>query len=220
MNTRLYDLGFRERLRSQRLIRALVGLACFRVTLALQAGTGYHGILLAATTFQWILCTASLILLVLLNWAQRQRHPGIGSLSRELSYVALAGSLLPATTSLRFPGGSGAATALAGALVGLALTLFSASELEWLLVAIPQERPLPSERVVVQRMFALVDVLGQSYAGSPHLQPQCSAHYDVLGTGIAANATALPFGAPCSRFDCRNCSFVGDACFCANITEG
>jgi hypothetical protein len=87
MNTRLYDLGFRERLRSQRLIRALVGLACFRVTLALQAGTGYHGILLAATTFQWILCTASLILLVLLNWAQRQRHPGIGSLSRELSYV-------------------------------------------------------------------------------------------------------------------------------------
>ena len=112
----------------------------------------------AATALQWVSCAGSLILLALLDWDVQERHPGISSLFRRISYIALAGSLLPKAASLLSFPGMGAAAALAAALVGWALTLFSAMVLEWLLRDIRVDGPLPRASVVLARLAALTEI--------------------------------------------------------------
>src|ERR1017187_9073529 len=96
-----YDLKCRSGLRPQRLIRALIGVGCVRMALALPAASGPFGVSVASAAVQCILCAGSLILLALLDWDVLERFPGIGSLYRKSSYAALAGSLPLIAASLR-----------------------------------------------------------------------------------------------------------------------
>jgi hypothetical protein len=66
------------------------------------------------------------------------------------------GSLLP--VSLLSVTRLGAVPALATAMAGLAMTLFSATALEWLLRDIDVDLPLLSESVVVARLTALLEL--------------------------------------------------------------
>jgi hypothetical protein len=149
------DLKLRFGLHPQGLIRALVAAGCIRVGLALLAGSRPFGVSHAVTAAEWILCVISQMLLALLDWDVQKRHPGINSLFRRCSYGAFAGSLLPNAASLLFFAGTGAAPALTGALVGLALTMFSATLLEWLLRDVRVSGPLPCESVVMAQLAAL-----------------------------------------------------------------
>ena len=152
------DLKLRFGLDPQGLIRALVAIGCIRVGMALLAGSGPFRVSHAVTAVEWILCAGSQILLALLDWDVQKRHPGISSLFRRCSYGALAGSLLPNAASLLFFAGMGAAPALTAALAGLALTMFSATLLEWLLRDIRVAGPLPCESVVIARLGALTEI--------------------------------------------------------------
>src|ERR1035441_5273532 len=93
MRSAPYDLKCRSGLRPQRLIRALIGVGCVRMALALPAASGPFGVSVVSAAAQCILCAGSLILLALLDWDVLERFPGIGSLYRKSSYAALAGSL-------------------------------------------------------------------------------------------------------------------------------
>jgi hypothetical protein len=159
------DVKFRLRLRPQSLVRTLTGLGCLRVSLALSAGSGPCRSL-AATAVEWISCATSLILLALQDWGVQERHPGISSLLRKCSCGAIAGSLLPCAASLPSFTGLGAASALAAALAGLALTLFSALPLEWLLRDIDLDLPPLRESVVMARLAALQEIVERSALGA------------------------------------------------------
>jgi hypothetical protein len=109
-----------------------------------------------------ILCAGSLILLALLDWDVLEHLPGLGSLCRKTSYVALAGSLLLIAASLRIFIGLDTAPAVAAALAGLALTLLSVMPLEWLVRGIRLDGPLPSESEAMARLGALHAILSGS----------------------------------------------------------
>jgi hypothetical protein len=136
----------------------LIGAGCLRVILALAQEGNSFGVSLAATAVGWILCAASLILLALWDWHVQEHHPGASSFLRKLSYGAVAGSLLPCAASLLSFTGLGAAPALAAALAGLALTLFSATLWEWLLKDIDLDAPPLSESIVMARLAALREI--------------------------------------------------------------
>lgn len=152
------DLKLRFGVHPQGLIRDLVFVGCIRVGLALLAGSGPFAVRHAATAGQWISCAISIILLALLDWDVQKHHPGINSLFRRVSFGVLAGSLLPNAASLLFLPGMGAAPALTAALAGWALTLFSATLLEWLLRDVCVNGPLPRESVVLARLAALTGI--------------------------------------------------------------
>jgi len=156
------DLKSRSGLRTQGLIRLLIGAGCIRVVLTLAAGSGPSGVSIAASTVHWILCAGSLVLLALLDWDAQRHYPGIGSLFRGGSYAALAGSLLPCAASLHCFADLGPTPALAGALAGLALTLSSAMLLEWLGGDVRIDGPLPCEGAVMARLGALVEIVDRS----------------------------------------------------------
>jgi hypothetical protein len=160
------DVQFRLHLRPQSLVRTLIGLGCLRVSLALITGSHLFGGSLAATAAQWISCAASLILLALWDWGVQERHPGISSLLRKCSCGAIAGSLLPCAASLLSFRDLGAPPALAAALAGLALTLFSALPLEWLLRDIDLDLPPLGESVVMARLAALQEIVKRSALGA------------------------------------------------------
>src|ERR1039458_9151559 len=187
MRSAPYDLKCRSGLRPQRLIRALIGVGCVRMALALPAASGPFGASVASAAVQCILCAGSLILLALLDWdvLERlradagqalllalldwdvlERLPGIGSLYRKSSYAALAGSLLLIAASLRLFIGLDAVQAFAAALAGLALTLLGLMPLEWLLRDIRLDGPLPCESVVVARLGALQEIVAGSAWGT------------------------------------------------------
>jgi hypothetical protein len=149
------DVQFRLGRHPQGLGRILIGAGCLRVILALSAGSGPSEGSLAATAVEWISCAASLTLLALWDWDVQEHHPGVSSLLRKLSYGAIAGSLLPCAASLPSFTGLGVTPALAAALVGLALTLFSATLWEWLLKDIDLDAPPLSESMVMARLAAL-----------------------------------------------------------------
>ena len=165
MRSAPYDLKCRSGLRPQRLIRALIGVGCVRMALALPAASGPFGASVASAAVQCILCAGSLILLALLDWDVLERLPGIGSLYRKSSYAALAGSLLLIAASLRLFIGLDAVQAFAAALAGLALTLLGLMPLEWLLRDIRLDGPLPCESVVVARLGALQEIVAGSAWG-------------------------------------------------------
>ena len=152
--------------RPQSLVRTLTGLGCLRVSLALSAGSDPSGVGPAATAVQWTSCAASLILLALWDWYVQERHPGISSLLRKCSYGAIAGSLLPCVASLLSFTGLGAAPALAAALAGLGLTVFSAIPLEWLLRDLDLDLPPLPESVVMARLAALQEIVERSALGA------------------------------------------------------
>ena len=135
--------------------------------MALPARSGPFGVSIGAASpaVQWTLCAGSLILLALLNWDVRERLPGIASLFRTYSNVALAGSLLPTAASLRIFTGLDAIPAFAATLAGLTLTLLGALLLQWLVSDVRLDGPLPSESVVMARLEALQDVLAGSAWG-------------------------------------------------------
>ena len=166
MRSAPYDLKCRSGLRPQRLIRALIGVGCVRMALALPAASGPFGASVASAAVQCILCAGSLILLALLDWDVLERFPGIGSLYRKSSYAALAGSLLLLAASLRLFIGLDAVPAFAAALAGLALTLLGLMPVEWLLRDIRLDGPLPCESVVVARLGALQEIVAGSAWGT------------------------------------------------------
>jgi hypothetical protein len=94
-----------------------------------------------------------------LNWDVQQRYPGITSLFREFSYVALAGSLLPCAASLRVFIGLDTVPAFAAALAGFTLTLIGATLLEWLVSDVRLDGPLPDERLVLVRLESLQEIV-------------------------------------------------------------
>ena len=165
MSSVFSDVKFRLRLRPQSLVRTLIGLGCLRVSSALSAGNGPCGLSHAATAVQWISCAASLTLLALWGWYVQERHRGISLLLRKCSYPAIAGSLLPCAASLLPFTAPGAAPALAAALAGLALTLFSAMLLEWLLRDIDLDLPPLSEGVVIAQLTALLEIAERCVGG-------------------------------------------------------
>jgi hypothetical protein len=155
------DSRSRQCLRIQSLIRALIGFGCLRVALALSAGTG-PGTPRMATAVNWVVCTASLILVALLDRDFCKQYPGIRSLYRGCSYVGIAGSWFPTVMASLLPAADfGAALLLAGALAGLAMALSTAALMAWLVSPVPfSGRPaLPSERLLVEHLSALVGVL-------------------------------------------------------------
>jgi hypothetical protein len=146
MNT-ANTLGFRSELRLQNLNRALIGVSCLRVFLL--AGSGYFGTSLGAMAIQWISCAIALILLDLLGREVREQHPGISTVFCQVSYVALAGSLLPTAASLLFLMGLAPVPVLGMALGGLTLSLCSALLLEWFFTDVCWDGPLPNERMMI-----------------------------------------------------------------------
>jgi hypothetical protein len=149
------NVKFRLGLHPKSLVRMLIGAGCLRVILALAPEGNSFGVGLAATAVGWILCAASLILLALWDWHVQEHHPGVTSVFRKLSYGAVAGSSLPCAASLLSFTGLGAAPALAAALAGLALTLFSTTLWEWLLKDVGLDVPPLSESMVMVRLTAL-----------------------------------------------------------------
>lgn len=132
----------------------------------------------AVTALDWIACAASLILVA---WWRRdvcEQYPGIRSLCRGCFYLGIAGSLLPgAAASLPLFADCGPVPELAGALAGLVLTLPSMAVMAWLLTPPPLSQPLPSERLLLARLSALVAVLCPCVGGpcsAAHLPPPCS----------------------------------------------
>lgn len=159
MRTVHWDLKCRSRLRPQRLIHALIGVACIRTALALSVGSGPVGASPAAEAVQWFLCAGSLILLALFSGDVQERLPGIGSVCRGCSYAALAGSLLLSAASLRLYIGLDAAPAFAATLLGLTLTLAGATPLEWLVTGVRLDGPAPCESVVMEQLEALREIM-------------------------------------------------------------
>jgi hypothetical protein len=159
------SVKFRQR--QQSLIRMLIGVGSLRVILALYAGSGRLGFGLAATAAGWVSCGPTLLLLALWDWDIEARHPGIRTLFRGCSYGALVGSLLPNVSLLPLTR-LGNVPALGAALAGLALTVFSAIALEWLLMDIDLNLPPLSESLVVARLTALLEqiVLLSGMSGS------------------------------------------------------
>jgi hypothetical protein len=145
----------------------LIGVGSLRVILALYAGSGRLGFGLAATAAGWVSCGPTLLLLALWDRDIEARHPGIRTLFRGCSCGALAGSLLPNVSLLPFTR-LGNVPALGAALAGLALTVFSAIALEWLLRDIDFNLPPLSESLVVARIVALLEqiVLLSGMSGS------------------------------------------------------
>jgi hypothetical protein len=152
------DVQFRLRLHPKSLVRMFIGAGCLRVILTLAQEGNSLAVSLAATAAGWILCAASLILLALWDWHIQEHHPGVSSFFRILSYGAVAGSLLPCAASLLSFTGPGAAPAVAAALAGTALTLFSATLWEWLLKDIDLDMPPLSESIVMARLAALQEI--------------------------------------------------------------
>ena len=144
----------------QGLIRALAAIGCVRMSLTLAAGSGHFGASFA--TGQWFGCAGSLILLALLDRDVQEYYPGVRSLCRCCSYVAIAGSSLLSAAGQRSFLGLDAAPAFAAALTGLALTLGSAMLLRWALADVCPDGPLPSESALVARLTALKEVLAGS----------------------------------------------------------
>jgi hypothetical protein len=112
------------------------------------------------------LCASSLILLALWDWDVQRCHPGISSLLRKSSYGAIAGSLLPCMASLLFLTGLSAAPALAAALAGLTLTLFSALPLEWLLSEVDMKMLPLRESAVMALLAVLHEIVERSALGA------------------------------------------------------
>ena len=160
------DVTFRLRLCPQSLVRTLIGVGCLRVILPLSAGSGPSGISLAATVVQWTSRAASPIMLAPWDWDPQEHHPGIRSLLRKLPCGAIAGSLLACAASLLLFTDLGAAAALAAALAGLALTLFSATLLEWLPREIDLDAPPLSESMVMARLTALQEIAEHCVRGT------------------------------------------------------
>ena len=152
------DVQFRLLPHPKSLARMLLGAGCLRVILAFAQDGNSLGVSLAATAVGWILCAASVILLALWDGHVQEHYPGVTSLLRKLSYGAVAGSLLPCAASLLSFTGLGAPPAVAAALAGLTLTLFSAMPLEWLLRDIDLDLPPLSESMVMARVAALQEI--------------------------------------------------------------
>ena len=165
MSSAFCDVKLRRHQRPQSLVRMMIGVGCLTVIPALSVGGGRSGLSLAATAVEWISCADSLILIALLDWGMRLRHPGISSLVRKCSYGAIAGSLMPCAASLIFSTGRDATPALTGALAGLALILFSAMQLGWLLRDIDLDLPPWSESMVMARLTGLMDIAERCAAG-------------------------------------------------------
>ena len=153
------DVRSRFSRRPQHVIWTLIGLGCVRVGLALAIGSGLLEVSHTAAAAQWISGAGSLILVALLDWDLRERHPGMTSLFRRYSRGTIAGSLLPIAAGQVFPEW-GAVPALAG----LALTLCSALLLEWLLRPICLDG-LPSESLGMARPEILSEVLEHCAGG-------------------------------------------------------
>ena len=166
------DVQFRLLLHPKGLTRMLIGAGCLRVILALAQEGNSFGVSLEATAVGWIICAASLILLALWDWHIQEHHPGVSSLLRKLSYGAVAGSLLPCAASLLSFAGPGAAPALAAALAGLALTLFGAMPLEWLLRDIDLDLPPLSESMVMARLAALQKIAERCASGTVSMEAE------------------------------------------------
>jgi hypothetical protein len=164
-------VGRQTGLNPRGLIRALVAIGCIRVGLALLAGSGPSGVSHAATAVEWVLCASSQMLLVWLGWDVQKRLPGVGSLLRRFSYGALAGSLLPSAAGLPFFTGMGAAPALTAALAGWALTVFSATLMEWLLKENAADVRLPMEHIVTERLLSLGEVMHAAGSRTPCPRP-------------------------------------------------
>jgi len=190
MSSARCELTFRFGLRPRNLVRALVGVGCLSVSLAVSAGGDPSGRTLGATAVRWILCVASLSLLALLDWDVRKCHPGIRSLFRGYSYPALAGSLLASTASLGLCMGLDPARNLAAALAGLVLTLISAMLLEGLLRDVRPNGPTLREGAAMARLAALEGIAQRSaWAGGGHGDgvhppgsPIAHAHASVVST--------------------------------------
>jgi hypothetical protein len=155
------DVTFRLRLCPQSLVRTLIGVGCLRVILPLSAGSGPSGVSLAATAVQWTSRAASPIVLAPWDWDVQKHQPGIRSLLRKLSCGAIAGSLLACAASLLLFTDLGAA-----ALAGLALTLFSATLLEWLPRDIGLDAPPLSESMAMARLTALQEIAEHCVRGT------------------------------------------------------
>lgn len=140
--------------------------------LALAQEGDFFGAGLAATAAGWILCAASLMALALWDWHVQERHPGVSSFLRKLSYGAVAGSLLPCAASLLSCAGLGAAPALAAALAGLALTLLSTTLWEWLLKDAGLDVPPLSESMVMARLTALREMAERCAWGTAPWGPE------------------------------------------------
>jgi hypothetical protein len=151
-------------------IRALVAIGCIRVGLALLDGSGPFGVSQAATAIQFILCASSQMLLVLLGWEVQMHLPGVSSLFRRFSYGALAGSLLPSAASLPLFTGMGA-LALTAALAGCAMTVISATLLEWVLKDNAADVRLPMEHIVTERLLRLSEVMRAAGSRTPCPRP-------------------------------------------------
>jgi len=180
------------------LIGGLVGVSCFRVGSVLSAGDGSLGGILAFAESQWLECAASLILLALLDWSVRTRHPGLGSLCRRYAAGALAGTLLQSAAAGPFPLEYGAAIALSAAVMGLLLTLVSALLLEWLVQDLGMAGPPPAENESMARLADLEEIarsIGRAARAAepgvcerPVVPPACgpaSALHDVVANGVA-----------------------------------
>lgn len=162
MTSFLSGSKFRLRPRPQGLVGLLIGIGFLRVILALSFSGAPNGVSMATSAVQWILCAASMILIAVCEWDLREHHPGITSLFRGFSYVAIAGSLLPNAASLVFFKGPDAAPPYIAELSGLAVTLFSAMLLEWLLRAIDWDLPPVRESEALARLSALLEIMKRS----------------------------------------------------------
>ena len=151
-------------------VMALVAIGCIRVGLALVDGSGPFGVSQAATAIQFILCASSQMLLVMLGSDVQTHLPGVSSLFRRFSHGALAGSLLPSAASLPFFTGMGA-LALTAALAGWALTVFSATLMEWLLKDHAADVQLPMEHIVTERLLSLGEVMHAAGSRTPCPRP-------------------------------------------------
>jgi hypothetical protein len=118
----------------------------------------------ASTAILWILLGASLVLFSLLNWTVQVHYPGITSLFRQFSKVALAGLLMLGTASLRLLVKLDSITVILAALAGFGLTLIGATSLQWLVRNVRVDGPLPDESLALEKLAALQKML----AGARH----------------------------------------------------
>src|ERR1039457_6695376 len=115
MRSAPYDLKCRSGLRPQRLIRALIGVGCVRMALALPAASGPFGVSVASAAVQCLFCAGSLILLRPLCWHVLEPFPASGWLTGKCSYAPLGASLLLIAATLLFFVGLDAVQAFAAA---------------------------------------------------------------------------------------------------------
>jgi hypothetical protein len=101
--------------------------------------------------------------LALLGPDVSDHYPGIGSLFRGCSSVALTGSSLTSAASLCLR----PEAALAAAPAGLTPTLASGMELEWIFRDVRRDGPPPCESVVIVRLSALQAIVASGAREAP-----------------------------------------------------